>query len=151
MQADHRMFHSGDLQDLVQSCQLARCNPSPGFTDYATVEADDSPVAAFNGSAVKKRWLSNRLAHEIRNIMVAGQAVNGQLESAKQPAKVLICHGAVILNQVSSNDDEVCAPRPRGVVRKDIGQGRERGSATQSALGVGEQVRVRQVQNPEQC
>jgi hypothetical protein len=36
-------------------------------------------------------------------------------------------------------------------VRKDIGQGRERGFATQSALGVGEQVRVRQVQNPEQC
>ena len=83
--------------------------------------------------------------------MVAGQAVNGQLESAKQPAKVLICHGAVILNQVSGNDGEVCAPRPRGVVREDIGQGRKRGSATQSALGVGEQVRVRQVQNPEQC
>jgi hypothetical protein len=58
--------------------------------------------------------------------------------------------GRVVLDQITGDDHEI-GPPVLGLVMPEHGlQGRLRDHATQRPRGLGEQVRVRQMQNPEQ-
>ena len=57
-----------------------------------------------------KRRFGYRVTHQLPNIMVAGHAINGQLQCSEQLAKVIVCPSAVVLDQVASDDGEVGAP-----------------------------------------
>ena len=56
---------------------------------------------------------------------------------------------AIILNKVTRRNDDISAPSIIPIVVKSCGQGLIRHRAAQLACGIGKQVRIRQVQDPQ--
>jgi len=105
---DMRRLRCGDLR--IQTCEFAAFYLTTGFTRDAAVDTDNQPVAGLDGPAVMKGRSRQRFPHERANVMITRYAVDGQPEFAKQFAKMLISAGAVVLNKVAGNDDEIRAP-----------------------------------------
>ena len=51
-----------------------------------------------------------RLAHQCANVVVARDAVHWCAERSKKFAEMVVRAAAVVMNQVTGNDDEVGAP-----------------------------------------
>ena len=69
-------------------------------------------------------------------------------ERQQEVTKTVVRLCRVILDDVARYDDAVSAPVPGSVVGEDLLKRSPRVDATQAAFGVGEQMRVRQVQDP---
>ena len=82
------------------------------------------------------------------DIVIARYAVGAKFEGQKQLAKIVVCFCRVILDDVARNDDAVGAPVPGRVMGQNLLKRSPRVGATQAAFGVGEQMRVCQVQYP---
>jgi hypothetical protein len=81
--------------------------------------------------------------------VITGNTVDGQSEFAEQLTKMLISAGTVILDQVAGDDDKVRMPIGFSIVLEDGIQRRIGGGAAQIPPGVGEKVRICEMQYPQ--
>jgi len=114
-----------------------------------TVDAGYQPIASRGGGAIVEGRLSECIAHECAYIVIAGHAVNRQLQGGEQLAKMFVGADAIVLNQVARNDNKVGAPVIIAIVIEHGTQRRIGHGAAQISRDIGEQVRVRKVQNPQ--
>ena len=90
-----------------------------------------------------------RLAHQCANVVVTGYAVYRRADRSKNFAETIVRAAAVVMNQVTGNDDEVGAPVAIMIVIEHRTQRRMRHGAAQISRGVGKQMRIGKVQNPQ--
>jgi hypothetical protein len=84
----------------------------------------------------------------LRHVVIAGHAENGEPERRKQVAAMRVCPGGVVLDDVAGQGDEVRREVALAVMREDRPQRFVGYGAAQGAVPFGEQMRVRQVQDP---
>ena len=120
------------------------------FTD-TTINTDDEPVIELNGLAVVKGRALQRRLHQRTNIVIARHTVDRNTKLAEHGPKVLVGARAVILNQVAGYDGDIRLPVTVSIMREYRGQRAKCHSAAQAAVSCGEEMRVREVQNPKQC
>jgi len=149
MQADHDVRRIGFGNDRIQSVEFLRREMATCPSRRAAVDARYKPVVGLQGGAIMKRWFRQRFLHQGTNIVIARYAVDLELQAAEQAAEVLVSFRAVILNQVASDDGQVGLPVAVTIVIEHGAQRRIGDSAAQVFSGVGKQVRIRQVQDPQ--
>ena len=82
--------------------------------------------------------------------MVTGDAIHGQAKFAEQVSKVIVSTLTVVLDQITSYDDDVSEPVAAAIMFEHGQQRRVRHGIAEASVCVGKQMRVRQVQNPKQ-
>jgi len=82
--------------------------------------------------------------------VVSGYAVHAYVQGQQEVPKSIVSLGRIVLDQVPGNDGAICLPVASLVVVNNRLQGRLRGGAAQAAFGIGEKMRIREMQNPYQ-
>ena len=76
--------------------------------------------------------------------------MHGQGKLPEQGPKVIVSTLTIILDQIAGNDDDVSLPVAIAIMREHRRQRSMRHGTAKAAVFIGKQMRVCQVQNPEQ-
>lgn len=150
MQANHDMSRIRFCNRLVESLEFVIAYRAFGLIDNVAIEADDQPIVPLSVITIEKRRFRERVAHQRENVVVARDAVHGQVKLCEQDPKVIVSFPTIVLNQIAGNDNDVSQPVVIAVMFEHGGQRRVRHGTAQAAVRIGKQMRVCQVQNPEQ-
>ena len=131
-----------------QAVQFFLADRAAGLALNAAVETKEQPVTHFLVGTVGKRRARTNGAHQITNVVIARDAVNSQLECQHEVPEVRVRALRVVMDEVAGREHPVRAPIGRSVMIENPLQRVGRPDAAQFAARVGEQVRVRQVQDP---
>jgi hypothetical protein len=80
MQADHDVLGAGLGKIFREPVHFVIIYPSAGIAADAAVNARNEPVIDVYGCALVKWILRNRIAHQVKNVMVARYAVHRQFQ-----------------------------------------------------------------------
>lgn len=149
MQANHDVFRSAGLDSLVQPLVFTGVNSAARAIGFTAVNSDDEPVAYLKCVAIEKGRFVDRPLHEFANVVIAWHAVHGQVECADKLCESLVRAGGFILDKVAGCGDDVSLPVAGTIMLNDVRQGSESDRAPKAAAFVGEQMRVRQMQDPD--
>ena len=116
----------------------------------ATINTNDKPIIQLNCLTIVKGRGLQCLLHQRTNIVIARHTVDRNTKLAEQCPKVLVGARAVILNQVAGYDGDIRLPVTVSIMCEHRGQRAKCHSAAQAAVSGGEEMRVREVQNPKQ-
>ena len=148
VQANHDVLRGTANDDVGKAIELFWHNLAPGIAPDATVYADEQPIADFLVRTIGEWRSATNRPHQVANIVIARHAVGAELERQQQITKMIVRLRRVILDDVARYDDAMSAPVASSVVGEDLGKRSLRVGATQAAFRVGEQMRVRQVEDP---
>ena len=96
-----------------------------------------------------KRRLGERLTHQGSNVVIAWHTIDWQLELCEQLATFRVGCLRVVLNHVTGEYCDMCAPAASPVVLDNARQRCMGHDAAQNAGCVAKQMRVRQMQDPD--
>jgi hypothetical protein len=133
---------------IGQPVQFFGTDCASRFALYAAVDSDEQPFPDFLVSAIRKGRTNTNRPHKARYVMVARNAVHAQLQRLQKIAETCVGLFRVVVNQIARHEHAVGAPVGSRVVIQDPLQRVGRRDAAQLTVEVGEQVRVRQVQDP---
>jgi len=148
MQADHDVPGGAGLDDAGEAIKLFGGEKTTGIFSGTAVQTNDQPVADLFVRTVGKGRHATHALHEFANVMIARHAVDAHIERRHQIPKPIVGCGRIVLDQVSGNDNPIRFPFAGLIMIEHSLQGFLRDSATQSPFGIGEKMRIRQVQDP---
>ncbi len=149
MQAKHDVIRIAGFNCLIEPLVFTGVNSAARAVSFTAVNSDDEPVAYLECIAIEKRRFVNRPLHEFANVVIARHTMHGQVEFAGKCLEVLIGTGGIVLDQVACCGDDISLPVTGTIMLNDVRQRSERDRAPKAAGFVGEQMRVRQMQDPD--
>lgn len=150
MQADHNVLRIRSSDGLVESLEFVIAYRAFGLIANVAIEADDQPIVPLSVITIEKRRFRERVAHQREIVVVARDAVHGQVKLCEQGPKVIVSFPTIVLDQIAGNGNDVSQPVAITIMFEHGGQRRVRHDTAKAAVFIGKQMRVCQVQNPEQ-
>ena len=149
MQAQHDVLRIAGFNRPIESLVFAGVDGATCAIGFTAVDSDDEPVAFLECVAIEKGRFVDRPLHDFANVVIARHTMHGQVECAGKRLEALIGAGGIVLDQIACRGDEVSRPVAGTIMLNDVRQRSEGDRAPKAAGFVGEQMRVRQMQDPD--
>ena len=110
MQANHDMSRIRFCNRLVEAREFVAAHRTTGLVANVAVEANNQPTVPLSVITIEKRRFRERVAHQRENVVVAGDAVHGQVKLCEQGPKVIVRFPTIVLDQIARNGNDVSQP-----------------------------------------